>query len=206
MAMLVLEHYVEDRLIAERKATGIDRYDEVWDDVYVIPPIADNEHQALIGDFTAIFAMTISWPDFGQAYPGVNVTDREDDWTKNYRVPDVAVFLNGCPARNLHTHWLGGPDFAVEIVSEDDRTREKFDFYARVGVRELLLVDRDPWAVELYRLDPQPKSLHLVGRSTPESSETLVSAVLPFRFQLRPGEPRPRIEVQRTDGSERWVI
>lgn len=206
MAMLVLEHYVEDRLIAERKATGIDRYDEVWDDVYVIPPIADNEHQALIGDFTAIFATTITWPDLGQAYPGVNVSDREDDWTKNYRVPDVAVFLNGCPARNQHTHWLGGPDFAVEIVSEDDRTREKFDFYAKVGVRELLLVDRDPWAVELHRIDPQTKAFHLVGRSTPESPKLLTSTVLPFQFQLQPGERRPWIEVQRTDGSERWLI
>ncbi|MBI5761790.1 MAG: Uma2 family endonuclease [Planctomycetales bacterium] len=206
MATLVLESHVENRILAERKATGGDRYDEVWDEVYIMSPMANNEHQDLAIEFATIFRMTLDWTGLGHVYAGVNVTDREDDWTKNYRVPDVAVFLTGCPARNMHTHWLGGPDFAVEIVSEDDRTREKFDFYARVGVRELLLVDRDPWAVELHRLDSQTKEFHLIGRSTPESPDTLVSAVLPFQFQLQPGEPRPRIEVQRTDGSERWLI
>ena len=31
----------------------------------------------------------------GEAFPGVNVSDRSDDWTQNYREPDVAVFLEG---------------------------------------------------------------------------------------------------------------
>ena len=36
-------------------------------------------------------------------------------------------------AKNCRTHWLGGPDFAVEIVSEDDRTRDKIPFYSESG-------------------------------------------------------------------------
>ena len=75
-------------------------------------------------------------------FPGATSAIAPTNWTKNYRCPDVAVFLPGNPAEDRETHWLGGPDFAVEIVSRDDRSRKKFDFYAKVGVRELLLVDR----------------------------------------------------------------
>ena len=53
----------------------------------------------------------------------------------------------------MGTFWYGGPDFAVEVISPFDRSRKKFEFYARVGVRELLLVNRKPWSLELYRLD-----------------------------------------------------
>jgi len=47
---------------------------------------------------------------------------------------------------------VGGPDFAVEILNPGDRTPEKLPFYASVNVRELLVVDRDPWSLELFRL------------------------------------------------------
>jgi hypothetical protein len=36
--MVVLERSVEKRLRAERQASGADRYDEVWDGVYVMAP------------------------------------------------------------------------------------------------------------------------------------------------------------------------
>ena len=38
------------------------------------------------------------------------------------------------------------------IVSRDDHSREKISFYEKVGVRELLIIDRDPWQLELFRL------------------------------------------------------
>jgi Uma2 family endonuclease len=52
------------------------------------------------------------------------VTDRHDNWQKNFRCPDVVAFLKGNPAQNRDTHWLGGPDFAIEIVNPYDRARE----------------------------------------------------------------------------------
>ena len=58
-------------------------------------------------------------------FPGCNVSDRPKRWKKNYRCPDVAVFLPGNPAEDRETHWFGGPDFAVEILSPYDRSREK---------------------------------------------------------------------------------
>src|SRR5262249_49894964 len=159
-----------------------DRFDEVWDGVYYLMPDPDIEHQDVGTGLAAILRVTIDWAGLGKVYQGVNVTDREDDWTKNYRCPDVAVYLPGNPARPLDTHWLGGPDFAIEIISPNDQARDKLPFYAAVGVRELLVIDRYPWSLELLRCEGQNWST--VGRSAPDRPESLVSAVLPLSFRL----------------------
>ena len=83
-------------------------------------------------------------------YPGVNISDR-DDWQQNYRIPDIAVYLSGNPAQDRRTHYFGGPDLAVEIVSPNDRTDEKLDFYATVGTRELIVIDEGYDRFELHR-------------------------------------------------------
>jgi Uma2 family endonuclease len=130
------------------------------------------------------------------------VSDIEDQWEHNYRSPDVVVYLNGTTARDFGTHWVGGPDFCVEIVSRNDRSRDKLDFYAKVGTRELLVVDRFPWGLELYRL--QDGVLTLVGESTLGQPNILIGEVLPLTFRLVEGDPRPKIEVVHADGVQRW--
>src|SRR5207253_305814 len=80
-------------------------------------------------------------------------------------------------ARDCGTHWCGGPDFCVEIASPGDRSRDKLAFYAGIGVRELLLVDRDPWALELFRLSAG--RLEPVGRSDLSKQDALPSPVVP---------------------------
>ena len=193
-----------------RQECGGDRYDEVWDGVYLMSPLANIEHQLLATRLAAVIQIAIGLGDAGTAIAGVNVSDRETDWTKNYRCPDVAVILKGCAAKNCDTHWWGGPDFLVEIVSPDDHSRKKLDFYAGIKVRELLIVDRLPWALELYRLDAG--ELRSVGRSTVDSPSQLQSAVLPLNFRLVPGdvrpgeirksEVRPVIEITHNDGRQ----
>ena len=152
MPTLVNDPRVEETLLAHRRQSGLDKYDEVWDGVYVMAPIANNEHQGLLSRLTTILVGQIEFPGLGRVFPGANVSDRPLDWQQNYRVPDVLVFLNGNPAEDRDSHWFGGPDFAVEISSPGDQSREKIDFYSRVGVRELLIIDRDPWQLELFRL------------------------------------------------------
>jgi Uma2 family endonuclease len=178
--------------------------DEVWDGVYIVSPGPSNEHQVIIGGLTAIFQVAIGWTGAGLVQPGANVSDREDQWEHNYRCPDVVVYLNGTTARNLGTHWVGGPDFAVEVVSLNDRSRQKFDFYAKINTRELLVVDRDPWILELYRL--QDGVLGLVGKSSLDRPDLLTSQVLPLTFRLVVGDPRPRIEVVHSDGVQHWSV
>ncbi|MEZ0264108.1 MAG: Uma2 family endonuclease [Phycisphaerae bacterium] len=201
--MLIAESHVEERLIAERQALGLDAHDEVWDGVYFMPPIANNEHQALLGELVMIFGVVVNWKGLGRVFPGANVSDRED-WKTNYRVPDVLVFLNGNPAQNRFTHWLGGPDLAVEIISSRDRSREKLDFYAAVGTREVLLIDREPWRLELYRLTEG--RMVEVGRSEVPTSAVIASAVVPLTFRLIEGSERPRIEVTGREAGQEWVI
>jgi Uma2 family endonuclease len=204
MEMLVLDPIEQGRLLEEREATGADRYDEVWEGVYVVCPLPNDEHQEVVTRLSGAFLMALGWAGPAQVRAGVNVSDREEDWEHNYRGPDVVVFLADTAARNLGTHWVGGPDFAVEVVSPHDRSREKRSFYARVGTRELLIVDRYPWALELYRL--RDGDLVPVGASSPEQSLALASEVVPLSFRLVSGEPRPRIEVVHTDGARHWLI
>jgi len=183
MPVLVCDPNIAEPLIQQRRASGLDRYDEVWDGVYVMSPIADNEHQKLATQLATVLASQIDWKSLGQTLAGANVSDRSEHWTENYRVPDVLVFLTGSNAEDRGTHWFGGPDFAIEIVSQGDRTLDKLDFYGRVGTRELLVIDRHPWKLTLYRCTSAAK-LDLVAADSGGDSESLISEVIPMRFKL----------------------
>ena len=204
MPMVSIDPMQLASLIRDRRKSGGDRYDEVWDGVYVMSPLADNEHQSLASKLTSIIEWAIGSNPEVSIFQGCNVSDHRRRWSKNYRCPDVAVFLPGNPAENCGTHWYGGPDFAVEIESPFDRSREKFDFYAKAGVGELLFVARRPWSLELFRR--AGKEWELIGRSEPDvPSPLLQSAVLPLGFRLVPGAKRPQIEVIQAGTDVRWL-
>lgn len=203
MATLSVDPIELSRIIRERRESGGDRHDEVWEGVYVMSPIADNEHQNLGTKLSATIEIAVGSRAGTQVFQGCNVSSRRSRWKRNYRVPDVAVFLPGNPAEDRGTYWYGGPDFAVEIESPYDRSREKFGFYALVGVRELMFVARRPWSLELFRR--ADKAWMLVGKSLPDpDSIVLKSPVLPLEFRLVPGPRRPRIELTQTDTATRW--
>ena len=203
MDLVILDPADQTRIIARRRKLGHDRFDEVWDGVYLMSPLANNEHQEIATRLASCLVLTIDFPGLGKVFAGANVSDRATKWKQNYRCPDVLVFLNGTTARNKDTHWLGGPDFAVEVVSQYDRSRQKFDFYAKVTTRELLIVDRYPWALELYRLNEEG-TYNLIGRSALDDPQILMSQVLPLSFQLQPGDERPTIAIAHFDGVQTW--
>ena len=155
MPTLIADTEVEAELIEARREYGHDLRDEVWEGTYVVMPLGNEEHQRLAGRFSQILLNVLDYVGGDVVYPGVNLTDRvpPEDWRENFRCPDVAVFLAGTSAENRGSHWYGGPDLAVEIVSPNDRTYEKLGFYAGIRTKELLVIDRDPWALRLYRLD-----------------------------------------------------
>jgi Uma2 family endonuclease len=204
MSVLIRDRSISRDLIRKRKSQGLDRYDEVWDGVYVMPPMPNDEHQQLVSRTTSIMEDVIGWPGLGEVRPGVNVSDRVKNWKKNYRIPDVAVFLNGGKAINYTTHWVGGPDWLAEILSDDDESRKKLEFYETVAVREILLIDRDPWSTELYQL--QNDKLILAGKSDLEQPNQLKSLVLPLSFQMVAGLTRPLVLVRHTDGTRQWHV
>lgn len=201
MPLLINDPFLEAELKAQRQLSGAGRWDEVWEGVYVIPPPVDDEHQDVqLGVASAVLHAR---PTGALVRAGVNVSDRDEDWKHNYRCPDVVAFLPGSSAKNRGAYWLGGPDFAVEIISPHDRSRDKLPFYVSVNVRELLLVDRHPWALELHVLDGTTYTLH--GTSTLSAPTPLRSSVLPLSFRLVPGSLRPQIEILHHDGQQRWT-
>lgn len=205
MAALIQDIDLSRRLIAERKRLGHDRLDEVWDGTYVIYAPVDNEHQEIQAQFIYVLGGLIESSFLrGKLYPGVNVSDRQRLWKKNYRCPDITFFLKETKSINCGEFHFGGPDFAVEIVSPGDRSREKLDFYAKVGTRELLIVDRKPWALELYRLEGE--ALTRVGKSTPTKRDWLTSEVVPLKFRLVAGKSRPEIEAVHATTRKKWRI
>jgi Uma2 family endonuclease len=168
----------------------------------MMAPLPNNEHQQLVGRLTSILQQVVGWSANVYVLPGANVSDRGEPWEQNYRCPDIAVFLAGTRARNLSTHWLGGPDFAVEITSDQDRSREKIPFYASVQVQELLIVDRDPWRLELFRLTGT--GLVSVGVADEQSATALASEVVPLKFRVLPDLPRPSVQV--IHGETTWLV
>jgi Uma2 family endonuclease len=203
MATVVLDRQYAEMLREERAAAGADRWDEVWEGTYMMAPLPNNEHQEVVGGFVELLREVLGG-ERKSVYPGANVSDREQGWERNYRCPDVAVFLANTAARNCNTHWYGGPDFAVEIVSDDDQSREKIPFYAKIGTRELLIVDRDPWGLELFRLSDS--ELRSIGKSTLDNGQALASESLPITFCLVRDEDRPSILVTRPLDGKTWRV
>lgn len=201
---LILEPSLVRDLIRERQSRGIDRYDEVWDGVYVMPPLANNPHQRLVFDACMVLD-TVVRPAGGRVQPGANVSDRREGWEKSFRAPDVVVVLKDGLAIDCETHWFGGPDFLMEVKSPGDDTELKIPFYSKINVRELLVVHRDTRHLRLYRHDGE--QLMLIGESQRKKSPWLKSEVLPLEFRWKSTKSGPRTEARRMDGKKgQWVF
>jgi len=204
MTVLITDPLLEERFIEERKICGSDRWDEVWEGVYIVTPLPNNEHQEIVSGLIYLFTEIVVHGGLGKVFPGVNLSDVDGDWEHDFRGPDVAVFLKTGKAIDCGTHWRGAADFLVEIVSPGDRTREKIPFYDRIGVVELLVIDRQPWALELYQR--RDGRLQLTAQSILGKSDILTSSSLPLTFQLVPGEIRPHITVAQFSDNRSWMI
>ena len=203
MAVVIYDPIYEQHVRIVRSTQSPNARDEVWEGVLVMPPLPNIEHQIMATDLALAFAAVIDRAAGDLALVGANVSDRVAGWEKNYREPDVLVVLNTNPAKHSGTQWVGGPDVAVEIVSPGEDPRLKLDFYSKVSTRELLIVDRDPWAIEQYQL--QGAKLVLVGTADESNGVVLASGALPLTFQLRPGAPRPTILVTHTATGQTWT-
>jgi Uma2 family endonuclease len=203
--MVILDREHVRQIIRDRQRFGHDRHDEVWDGVYVMPPGPNNEHQGMVIEFCMVLRAVTRDADAGWILPGANVSDRRAGWEHDFRCPDVVVVLPGGIAVDCGTHFLGGPDFLIEIQSPGDETREKLPFYSKVGVRELLIVQRDSRELELFRHDG--RELAPVVESVVRRQRWLRSEVVPLAFRRRIMRGVPRLEVTRTDGVHAtWTV
>ena len=199
--VLVLDPATCGRMIANRRESLAYRKDEVWEGIYHMSPDPTNEHQRLVNEFGFVFNLIVK-PLGGQVMPGGNITDREVDWTFNFRCPDVTVMLPGCKVKDIESALVGGPDFLVEVLSPYDKSREKLDFYAQLGVREVLFVDPKQRELELFALagDTLPSR----GVASAQNGAELHSGVLPRCFSVNAEQ---EFVIRRTDATAgEWLI
>ena len=151
---LAVEHVVHDHgqldpeWLRQRAAAGLDTSDEVWNGVVHVVPAPSGGHQRLgttlahhVYDRCGELGLLVSVE--------TNVVDAERG-LKDLRVPDLAVYR---PEHAVHLGVRGRSELVVEIRSPGDETYEKFEFYARQQVQEVLVIEPDTRAFELYRLD-----------------------------------------------------
>lgn len=178
---------VPERLLAERRARGEDRFDEMWDGVLHMVPPPSGWHQRL----GAELVMTLG--PLGKARGLIVLNEaglfRADD---DFRQPNVIFAL---PAQFTDRGVEGGAELVVEIRSPHDETYEKIPFYEAFGVRELLVVEPRTREVELFVL----RGGKLLVAATDDAGR-LRSEVLGATFQRVDG---PWLEITWSGGSTR---
>jgi Uma2 family endonuclease len=131
------------------------RYQLIEGDLYMAP--APNRfHQDISRNLEMTLANYLSTHPIGVLYDApfdVYLTDID------VFQPDLLIVLNENRPILTDAGAEGAPDFVVEILSPKTRQLDlvnKKRIYARVGVKELWIIDPDQQEVVLYRFDQDP--------------------------------------------------
>jgi Uma2 family endonuclease len=90
----------------------------------------------------------------GQGVPqhhNINVAS-PGGWPNDYRIPDLVLVSPERFGIDRNEYFEGAPDVVVEIRSPGDETYGKLEFYVRLGVPEVWVIDCDTKAPEIYVL------------------------------------------------------
>jgi hypothetical protein len=120
-----------EALLEQRRRTGTDKHDEVWEGVYHMIPGPGIAH-ALAAQQLAVLLDAPARAHGLVVSTEFNLGSNKD----NYRVPDLGVHRN--PQLAV---WVPTAAITVEVLSPDDDTWKKLPFYAQHEVDELLIVD-----------------------------------------------------------------
>ena len=142
---------VPEHFLAWRKTTGADRYDEMWDGVLHMGPTPNRRHQEFEGDLLTWLRTHWTRQSGGKVYHQINVASI-GGWTNNYRVPDLVLLTPDRFGIDHNEYFEGAPSVVVEIRSPNNETYEKLPFYARLGVPEVWVFDRESRQPELHQL------------------------------------------------------
>jgi Uma2 family endonuclease len=137
--------------LARRKRLGVDRWDEMWEGVLHMAPAPAYEHQRIVSKMLLFLAPLLEQRGAGTLVLGINVF-RDRPLDDDYRIPDLTFVAEGRESILGPQGARGGPDAVVEVRSPGDETYEKLPFFAALGVREVIVVDRDTKRPEVYRL------------------------------------------------------
>lgn len=178
--------------LARRKLTGVDRWDEMWEGVLHMAPAPSREHQRILDELIVFLLPLLKRAGRGTLHSGINVFD-EASPKENYRIPDLS-FVAGGRAAVLAEDGIrgGGPDAVIEIRSPGDESYDKLPFFASLGVREVIIIDRDTKKPEIFRLAGSQYVAVAVDREGWLGSETL-------RVRLRRSPDSPVLAIEDVD-------
>ncbi len=129
-------------LIERRRKLGQDLFDEVWEGVLHMNPAPRGGHGAI-----AVQLAVLLTPLARAAKLVPTDVFNLGDSAQDFRVPDLGMH------RDFSDRvWYPTVALAVEIVSPDDESYKKFDFYAAHEVDEVVIVDPAERAVRWYAL------------------------------------------------------
>jgi Uma2 family endonuclease len=127
--------------LARRRALDQDRSDEVWEGDYHVVPAPHPWHGYVQGTLVQLLA------PHARAAGLVGTGEFNLGEQENFRVPDWG-YHRGIPSEV----FVPTAAIVVEILSPNDETWAKFDFYARHGVEEICVADPRGRAVRWFRL------------------------------------------------------
>jgi Uma2 family endonuclease len=135
---------VPEGFLAERERLGHDRKDEMWEGVLHMVPPASGIHERVAHGL--LFALKPIADRLGlMTRAGTTGLFGSE---KNYRLPDVTLAREDQESER----GLESAELVVEVLSPYDESRDKFPFFAQLGIREVWLVDPNSRAFELYVL------------------------------------------------------
>ncbi|MEW5853860.1 MAG: Uma2 family endonuclease [Myxococcota bacterium] len=173
---------VPEDWLKERARLGLDRRDEMWNGVLHMVPPPSFEHQDLAGQLFGFLLVRLASRGIRVLYEtGVF---RPGGGGKDYRIPDM-VFFRASDKHLVTDRGIEGAPLAVlEVLSPDDESYEKLDFWAALGVAEVIMISPKDRAVELYRL----AGTGYVATSA-DASWTLHAASIDVRWSRLPRIP-----------------
>jgi Uma2 family endonuclease len=141
---------VPEHILEWRRRTGADQWDEMWEGVLHMAPSPNRVHQDFEYNLEAWLRQYWAEPNGCRVYHQINVSE-PGTWPDNYRIPDLVLLT---PARfqiDCNEYFDGGPEVVVEIHSPGDEAYDKLDFYAKIGVLEVWIIDRDTKQPEMLK-------------------------------------------------------
>jgi Uma2 family endonuclease len=137
-----------EALIAQRRARGLDLFDELWNGDYHMNPAPHPRHGIIDHQLASLLygrARELALVPLGVFNLGTEA---------NYRVPDL-----GYCRTQPDTVFVPTAAAVVEIVSPGDETFEKLPHYAAFGVEEVFVIDPQERTVRMFRgLEETPDS------------------------------------------------
>lgn len=161
---------IPEKMLDERRRHGLDVRDEMWDGVLHVVPPPGGPHQRLSTKLTVRLSLLAEALGLVPHMETGLFRDPDD-----YRVPDQLY----CRPEHTSDRGAEGGELVVEVRSPGDETYDKLDFYAALGVREVLVVHPVERRVEVFR------AVGETGRLLPVQSVGGVLAVETLGVEFR---------------------